>query len=151
VAGHLLYVGGRLVRRGLAGWMDEAREADYAAVVRAINSVRENDWYDVHFLRLRRIGGRIQVDFHLTVPADWSIERGHVVSERLEQVILDELGMPGSVLVHLDIFDRPEALDDRDRYPYVDRPFTVDGAVRRLQHRPPDQRRRMVARRDPAD
>ena len=82
---HLLRVGARLVRSGIAGLMDEVDEADYATVLAAVNRVREPDWLDMHDLRLRRVGDLIHVDFHLVVPAEWTIARGHEVSALLEE------------------------------------------------------------------
>lgn len=130
---HLLLVGARLVRSGIAGLMDEVDEADYATVLAAVNRVREPDWLDMHDLRLRRVGDLTHVDFHLVVPAEWTIARGHEVSALLEEAVLAELGSEGSVLVHLDHPGSAEGMDLEAPGP----DFTISTALRRGRpHRP---------------
>ena len=124
---HLLVVGSRLVRNGIAGLMDEVDEADYAAVVAAVNRVREPDWQDMHDLRLRRVGDLVHVDFHLVVPAEWTIARGHRVSALLEKTVLDELDSQGTVLVHL---DHPGSVEGLELAAVGDGAFSVPAALR---------------------
>lgn len=124
---HLLFVGSRLVRSGIAGLMDEVDEADYATVVAAVNRVREPEWLDMHDLRLRRVGDLTHVDFHLVVPGDWTIARGHEVSALLEHAVLQELESEGSVLVHL---DHPGVNEGLELPAEPSEPFNVGAALR---------------------
>ena len=107
--------------------MDEVDEADYAAVVAAVNRVREPDWQDMHDLRLRRVGDLVHVDFHLVVPAEWTIARGHRVSALLEETVLAELDSQGTVLVHL---DHPGSVEGLELAAVGDGAFSVPAALR---------------------
>lgn len=127
---HLLFVGGGLLRSGVGALMDRVDENDYGRVVEAVNEIREDEWIDMHDLRLRRVGDLVHVDFHLVVPGEWSIRRGHDVSEQIERAVLKALGAGGSVLVHLD-YPEGHGADLEDRFPHADEPFTVKGALRR--------------------
>ena len=129
---HLLFVGSSLLRSGVGALMDRVDENDYAQVVQAVNEIREDEWIDMHDLRLRRVGELVHVDFHLVVPGDWTIRRGHDVSEQIERAVLTALGAGGSVLVHLD-YPEGHGEDVEMRFPHVDEPFTVRGALRRGQ------------------
>jgi len=96
----------------------------------AIDEIRDPHWIDVHLLRARASGDHIYVDFHLTVPADWTIHHAHESIERLEQHILMRLERPGAVLIHLDYPHLPgqsEPLATADLRPV---PLTVDLAIR---------------------
>jgi cation diffusion facilitator family transporter len=92
----------KLIRRAVGGLLDEVDKRMLGRVVEAINEIREPDWLDVHNLRMRASGDITHIDFHLTVPGDWTIARGHQSEERLEQHILERLGSRGSVLIHFD-------------------------------------------------
>jgi cation diffusion facilitator family transporter len=123
----------RLMRQALGGIMDEADPVLLAKVVAAINEIRHPDWHDVHNLRLRRSGDLIFVEFHLVVPAQWTISQGHDASETLEVHVLKRLETRGSVMIHLDHLDHVESAAVQDRGTgQPPRLFTVEEATRFL-------------------
>lgn len=124
----VLVTGLKLVREAVGGLMDEVDRPLLEQVVAAINEVRTPEWLDAHNLRLRRAGDRVYVDFHLVVPAQWTVAKAHQVSEQIEEVVLRRLGHAGAVFVHLDHPERPE-------YAALTRtggtwPLTVEAATR---------------------
>jgi cation diffusion facilitator family transporter len=98
----------KLIRSAVAGLLDEVDRRVVGRVVEAINEIREPQWLDVHNLRLRASGDITHIDFHLTVPGDWTVAHGHEVEERIERHVLDRLGTRGSVIIHFD-YPRDEA------------------------------------------
>jgi cation diffusion facilitator family transporter len=102
LAGIILFTAIRLIRQAISGIMDTADQTKIATVVSALAEIREPEWLDVHNLRLRSAGDRVFVDFHMTVPGDWSIERAHQSMDRIEEHVLAKLQAQGTVLVHLD-------------------------------------------------
>lgn len=102
LATYILVTGLRLVAEAVSGLMDKVDPAEVAKVVAAINEIREDGWLDCHHLRVRSNGERVYVDFHLVVPAEWTVERAHLTSEKLEEHILARLARPGEVMVHID-------------------------------------------------
>ncbi|MBA3845238.1 MAG: cation transporter [Planctomycetes bacterium] len=98
----IMVTGARLVRQAVAGLMDEADPRVLGRVVETINELREPEWLDVHNLRLRTAGDETFIDFHLMVPAEWSVKEAHDDIERLEARLLERLGRAGSVMIHLD-------------------------------------------------
>ncbi len=68
VAGHILVMGGRLVRESIARLMDEAEPALLQRIVQTMQAARQSSWIDLHNLRAWRSGPRYHVDFHLTLP-----------------------------------------------------------------------------------
>jgi len=105
---YILWAGLKLVREAVGGLMDQVDPKELARVVEAINEIREPEWLDCHNLRLRSSGDQVYVDFHLVVPAEWSVARAHQAIERLERHILARLGRAGAVLIHLDHPERGE-------------------------------------------
>lgn len=102
IAGYVLYAASVLIRSSIASLLDEADPVLLQKIIDAVAEIREPEWLDVHNLRCRTSGDHVYVDFHLTVPAEWTIEEGHNAIERLEQQVLKRLGRQGSVLIHLD-------------------------------------------------
>jgi cation diffusion facilitator family transporter len=102
IAGYVLYAASVLIRSSIAALLDEADPALLQCIIDAVAEIREPEWLDVHNLRCRTSGDYVYVDFHLTVPAEWTIEEGHNAIDRLEHQVLQRLGRQGSVLVHLD-------------------------------------------------
>jgi len=92
----------RLLRESVRGLMDKVDRKTLSAVVDAIREIRAPEWLDVHNLRLRTSGDFTYVDFHLTVPSLWTVEKAHESVERLEQHILARLHRQGAVMIHLD-------------------------------------------------
>lgn len=122
---HLLRVGISLVRGAALDLMDTADGHTVAQVIDAINEIREPAWKDVHRLRVHSVGERRYVDFHLVVPADWTVARAHAAVDRLEEHILNRLSARGAVTVHLDY---PH--DDHRDYPAPDGAFSIATATR---------------------
>jgi cation diffusion facilitator family transporter len=102
LAGLIVVTAVRLLRSALAGLLDEADHGLLDQVVVAINEIRDPNWLDIHNLRMRDSGDLVYVDFHLTLPSQWTISQGHEAEERLEYHILARLGRRGTVMIHLD-------------------------------------------------
>ena len=102
VALHILVMGGQLVREAVARLMDEAEPAFLQQVVETLEGERPETWIDVHHLRAWRSGARHHVDFHLTLPRYWDLQRCHDEVEQVEQLIHRRQVEPGDVIVHLD-------------------------------------------------
>ena len=134
LAALVLWAGLALLREAVRGLMDQADKVLLAQVVEVINQERQPTWLDCHNLRVRTSGDLVYVDFHLVVPADWTVAYVHEVSERLEAAILRRLGTGGAVFVHLDHPERPEytaLASSVDRWP-----LSVAAATRfELPHR----------------
>ncbi len=99
---YMVLVAAKLIRSAFAALLDAFDPVLVQRILDAIAEIREPEWIDVHALRCRTSGDHVYVDFHLTVPADWTVEEGHRAIERLEHHVLARLGRPGGVLVHLD-------------------------------------------------
>lgn len=129
LAGYMVWVAARLIRSAFAALLDAVDPVLVQRILDAIAEIREPEWIDVHALRCRTSGDHVYVDFHLTVPSTWTVEEAHRAIDRLEHHVLQRLGRPGAVLVHLDY---PHS-DDKTLLPLTalrSQPFTVSTATK---------------------
>lgn len=104
-----LYIGRtgiRLLRQSIGGLMDRQDAEDEELLRRILDSHvgpagREPRICGYHKLRHRHSGRYHWVDFHITVPPDWNIERGHRVASSIEYDIEQALG-EGNATAHVE-------------------------------------------------
>ena len=108
VAASILVSGVRLLRETGAGLLDTALPQADRDRITSIFSVYERDGIRFHALRTRVAGSRRFVSFHLLVPGEWTIQRGHDLCERVEQEIVEAL--PGTnVIAHMEPLEDPKS------------------------------------------
>ena len=100
--GIIIYTGYRIVRRSIAGIMDEADEELLEKMVNAFNANRKENWVDVHNLRVIKYGSILHVDCHLTVPWYLNVNEAHAEIEALGSIIKKEFGESIELFVHSD-------------------------------------------------
>ena len=98
--------GASLIRKSIAGLMDETDVAD-DALLRAILDAhvgpggKEPMICSYHKLRHRHNGRYHWVDFHICLPSHWDIQRGHEVASALEFELETALG-EGNATAHVE-------------------------------------------------
>ena len=98
----IIYTGYRIVRRSIAGIMDEADEELLEKMVRVLNANRKENWVDLHNLRVIKYGSILHVDCHLTVPWYLNVNEAHAEIEALGSLIKMEFGVSFELFVHSD-------------------------------------------------
>lgn len=117
VAANIVWSGVQLVRRSAMGLMDTALPKDQLALVRGVLDRYGAQGIRFHAVRSRQSGGRSFLSFHVLVPGDWTVQRGHDLLDRIETDIRQ--GMPhATVFTHLEALDDPASYDDQQ----LDRP-----------------------------
>jgi cation diffusion facilitator family transporter len=112
VAANIVWSGVHLLRRALLGLLDTALPAAERARLTAIfeHYAREQG-VQFHALRTREAGARRFISFHVLVPGQWTVQRGHALLERIERDAREAL--PGvTVFTHLESLDDPTSWDD---------------------------------------
>jgi cation diffusion facilitator family transporter len=99
---YILYSGYGLVRRSVAGLMDELDPTAIDSTVKTINENRKESWIDIHNMRVQQYGGDRHIDLHLTLPYYFDLKEVHDEVEGLEDAL--ENAWPGvmEVFVHAD-------------------------------------------------
>lgn len=102
VALNILVSGYRLMRRSVAGLMDEGSPATEAAVVAALERAARPLGVTWHGLRHRESGRTTWVELHLLFPRGTPIETAHARATEIERAIAQSLTMPAEVITHLE-------------------------------------------------
>ena len=111
VAGNILSTGVRLLRRSLLGLLDTALGHTEQELIKEILSRYASQDLHYHALRTRQAGVRSFISFHVLVPGEWSVQRGHDLVERVERDI--RAAIPGAtVFTHLEPINDPAAWQD---------------------------------------
>lgn len=111
VAGHILFTGVGLLRRAVAGLMDEALDADEHQQLVAILNRHVAAPLQWHALRHRQAGQQAFASVHVLVPDDWSVRRAHDLAEEVEAAV--QAALPAVQLtIHLEPLGDPRAYND---------------------------------------
>ena len=106
--GIILFTGYRILRRSVAGMMDEADDVLLHELVSYLQSIRGENWIDLHNLRIIKYGSVLHIDCHLTVPWYFHVREAHAEVDALESAVRDKFGQRVELFVHTDAC-RPSA------------------------------------------
>lgn len=112
VAINILWSAYGLLRRSTQGLMDAALPVAEQATVHQILEAYKTRGLEFHAVRTRQAASRRFISFHVLVPGDWSVQRGHELLEQLENEICGVL--PDATLeTHLEPLEDPVSFADR--------------------------------------
>ncbi|MDP9230274.1 MAG: cation diffusion facilitator family transporter, partial [Bacteroidota bacterium] len=98
----IIYTGYKIIRRSIAGIMDEADMELLCRLVQVLNDNRKVNWIDLHNLRVIKYGSVLHVDCHLTVPWYLNVNEAHHEVDALSSLIRKEFGESLELFVHSD-------------------------------------------------
>lgn len=98
----IMYTAYRILRKSIAGIMDEADVELLEKMVQVINAQRRENWVDLHNLRVIKYGTVLHVDCHLTVPWYLNVVEAHKEIDHLAEMIRREFGESLEIFVHTD-------------------------------------------------
>lgn len=113
VAANITWTGTDLIRRSFNGLMDHALPEGEQAVVRAAIDSQLGPGMHFHALRTRQAGAQRFVDFHMLVPGTWTVQRGHDLSNKVEEAIRAALPH-ASVTVHIEPVEEADSWADSE-------------------------------------
>ncbi len=98
----ILITGAKIIRRSLAGIMDESDAKLLAQLVEKVNANRNENWIDLHKLRIIKFGSILHVDCHLTVPWYLTVREAHAEVDRFSEFVKKEFGESVELFIHSD-------------------------------------------------
>jgi cation diffusion facilitator family transporter len=111
VAGNIIWTGVRIIRTSALGLMDTALPSQEQDALKGVLEKYTQDGVQYHALRTRQSGSRQFVSFHILVPGEWSVQRGHRLLEAIEAEI--RRTQPNTtVFTHLESLNDPASWDD---------------------------------------
>jgi cation diffusion facilitator family transporter len=111
VALNIVRTGVSILRRSLLGLLDTAIPEDLLLKISDVFKRHAVSGVRFHALRTRQAGAWRFIDFHVLVPGDWSVQRGHDLLEQIEEDV--RAAVPNSsVFTHLEPIEDPVSFAD---------------------------------------
>ena len=98
----ILRTGYRLVRRSMAGILDEADQELLGELVDSLEANKRPNWIDVHNLRVIQYGATLHLDCHLTIPWYFDVRTAHGEVKQFEETVADSFELPVELFIHTD-------------------------------------------------
>lgn len=98
----ILITGFRLVRNSVAGIMDEADHLLIDSIVQQLDKARQDNWIDVHNLRVIKYGATLHIDCHLTLPWYFDTRQSHAEVKAFEIAMTRFCQNPVELFIHAD-------------------------------------------------
>lgn len=98
----ILRTGYRLLRRSVAGLMDEADVSLVREVIAHLQANRAPQWIDLHNLRITQAGAALHLDGHMTIPYYFDVRQAEVELHALEDLMRSRFGDRAELFVHID-------------------------------------------------
>jgi cation diffusion facilitator family transporter len=111
VALNIVRLGTDLLRRSMLGLLDTALPSECLSALAAVLDSHAEDGVQFHAVRTRQAGALRFISFHVLVPGDWSVQKGHDLLERIEDEV--RIAIPHStVFTHLEPLEDPISWED---------------------------------------
>lgn len=111
VAANIIWTGVGIMQRSVAGLMDVALPPQDLQVIQQLLERYRAEGAEFHALRTRRAGAHRFISFHLLVPGEWTVLRGHQLLERLEHELRVALSN-SIIMIHLEPVEDPASWED---------------------------------------
>ena len=112
VALNIVWTGFQLIKRSALGLMDTAVAPETCEdIVKVLDGYVANQGIDYHALRTRQSGARKFISVHILVPDEWTVQKGHDLTEQIENDICQAI--PDSIVfTHLEPLEDPSSFYD---------------------------------------
>ena len=98
----IIVTGYKLLRKSVAGVMDEADHSTLEEIITVLNDNRKVEWIDIHNMRLIKYGSDLHIDCHVTLPWYDSLSDSHEKIKEIENLIA------AGTENHVEIFIHPD-------------------------------------------
>lgn len=99
---YILFNGYKLLRRSVGGLMDESDVKLVDRIAQILQEHRQDDWIDVHNLRVQRYGHQLHIDCHVTLPNYYDLNRAHKELSDIDELINKSLHTDTELFIHAD-------------------------------------------------
>lgn len=116
VALNIVRTGFHLIRRSALGLMDTAVLPEtQKKIVQILDHYVEKKKIDYHALRTRQSGARQFISVHILVPDEWTVQKGHDLTEEIEMEICRAVP-ESTVFTHLEPLEDPSSFLDLELF-----------------------------------
>ncbi len=116
VALNIVWTGFQLIKRSALGLMDTAVASETSEkIVEILDGYVEKQGIDYHALRTRQSGARKFISVHILVPDEWTVQKGHDLTEEIELEICRAIP-ESTVFTHLEPLEDPLSFEDLELF-----------------------------------
>lgn len=83
----IIITGVKILKKTISNLVDKVDETELEKIAEDINKNKDDNWIDIHNLRVVSYGNSLHIDCDLTLPSFYSIEQGHQETEKLRKAI----------------------------------------------------------------
>lgn len=137
----ILWTGYNLLRKSVAGVMDEADYELITDLVEILDRERRDNWIDIHHFRMVKYGAALHIDCHMTLPWYFDNRESHREVKKMEALINEHCHLPAEVSIHVDpctpkLCEICQVQDCPERaHPFRERiRWTLENAMENKQH-----------------
>lgn len=98
----IMFTGYKVVRKSISGIMDEADVKKLQEVIDLLQEHRQEDWIDLHNLRVIEQGNRMHIDAHLTLPWYYDVKKAEEQIHAVEDLIDKNFDNQVEIFIHVD-------------------------------------------------
>lgn len=98
----LMVTGIGIVRKAMAGILDEMDYYLAAEVIKCLQNNRKTHWIDCHNFRIIQYGAALHIDCHITVPYFFTVEQAHDIVKDIEDTLGANTDRNLDVFIHTD-------------------------------------------------
>jgi len=138
----ILVTGVKILRRSIAGIMDEADYDLLVNVVKILNENRRPNWIDIHNMRIIKYGSNLHIDCHMTLPWYLNVAQAHDEVQALEDLIAGHFPQGVELFIHTDACMEPSCsicamgnCDERKKAFVYREEWTLENVMRNEKHR----------------
>lgn len=99
---YICYSGYKLIRKSVAGLMDETDYDVVEHILKVLNEERKPEWIDIHNLRAQKYGHELHLDCHMTLPNYFDLNRVHAEISLVDKIINEKAGVATELFIHAD-------------------------------------------------
>ena len=100
--GVIIYTGYKILKKSIAGIMDEADEELLEKIIEVLKHNREPNWVDIHNMRVIKYGNHLHIDCHVTLPWYFNIKEAHYEIDKIDQLINANIKNSVEFFIHAD-------------------------------------------------
>jgi cation diffusion facilitator family transporter len=98
----IIITGYKVLRRSIAGIMDETDMALLTRVIKLLQDNRHPEWIDMHNLRVTQYGSMMHIDAHMTLPWYYTVADADKEIHQLEDLVKGHFENKVEVFIHID-------------------------------------------------
>lgn len=83
----IIITGIKILKKTISNLVDKVDEKELESIAQDINNSKNDNWIDIHNLRVVSYGSSLHIDCDLTLPSFYTIKQGHEETEKLRKAI----------------------------------------------------------------